>query len=156
MLRLLDKAGMKLKQEKCEFNQPQVDYLGHIICEQGISPSETKVQAIRDAPEPTNVTELKAFLGLLNYYGRFLPKLSTTLHPLYALLGKNRLWKWGSKEREAFQKGKQKLLESKFLTHYDLRRPVSLSCDASPYGLGACLTHILPDGEERPIAGSAD
>ena len=104
MLRRLDKAGMRLKQEKCEFNQPQVEYLGHIISEQGISPSETKVQAIRDAPEPTNVTELKAFLGLLNYYGRFLPKFSATLRPLYALLGKNRPWKWGSKERDAFQK----------------------------------------------------
>ena len=72
VLRQLDEAGMRLKQKKCKFNQPQVKYLGHIISEQGISPSETKVQAIRDAPEPTNVTELKAFLGLLNYYGRFL------------------------------------------------------------------------------------
>ena len=90
MLRRLDNTGMRLKQEKCKFNQTQVEYLGHIISEQGISPSETKVQAIRDAPEPTNVTELKAFLGLLKYYGRFLPNLSATLHHLYALLGKNR------------------------------------------------------------------
>ena len=81
-----------------------------------------------------------------------MPKLSAILHHLYALLDKNRPWKWGSKEREAFQKRKQKLLESKFLTHYDLKRPVSLSCDASPYGVSACLTHIMPDGEERPIA----
>ena len=83
---------------------------------------------------------------------RYLPNLSATLHPLYALLGKNRPWKWGSKEREAFQRGKQKVLESEFLTHYDLQRPVSLSCDASPYGVGACLTHKMPDGEERLIA----
>ena len=152
VLRRLDKAGMRLKQGKCEFNQPQVEYLGHIISGQGISPSDTKAQAIRDAPERTNVTELKAFLGLFNYCGRFLPKLSATLHLFYALLGKNRSWKWRSKEREAFQKGKQKLMESKFLTHYDLQRPVSLSCDASPYGVGDCLTHIMPDGEERPIA----
>ena len=153
VLRRLDKTGMRLKHEKWEFNQPQVQYLGHIISEQGISPSETKVQAIRDAPVPTNVTELKAFLGLLDYYGRFLPNLSATLHSLYALLGNNRPWKWGSKERDAFQKGKQKLLgESKFLTRYDLQRPVSLSCNASPYGVSACLTHVMPDGEERPIA----
>ena len=68
------------------------------------------------------------------------------------LLGKNRsrkLRNWESKEREAFQNGKQKLLESEFLTHYDLQRPVSVSCDASPYGVGACLTHIMPDGTER-------
>ena len=140
VLTQLDKAGMRLKQEKCKFDQPQVEYLDHIISEQGISPSETKVQAIRDAPEPTNVTELRAFLGLLNYYGRFLPTFSATLHLLYALLGKNRPWKWRSKERGAFKKGKQKLLESKFLTHYDLQRPVSLSCDASPF-VDACLTH---------------
>ena len=81
---------MRLKQVKCEFSQPRVEYLSYIISEQVISPSETiMVQAIRDAPQPTNVTELTAFLGLLNYYGRFLPILSATLHPLYALLGKN-------------------------------------------------------------------
>ena len=98
------------------------------------------------------MTELKAFWGLLDYYERFLPNLSATLHPLYALLGKNRQWKWESKKREAFQKGRQKLLESEFPTHYDLQRPVCLSCDASPYGVDACLTHTMPDGEERPIA----
>ena len=100
MLRRLDGAGMRLKQEKCKFNQPRMEYLGHIFSKQGISLSETKVQAIRDAPEPTNVTELKAFLGLLNYYGRFLPNLLETLHPLYALLGKNRPCKWESKKQE--------------------------------------------------------
>ena len=72
VLRRLNEAGMRRKKETCEFNQPRVQYLGHIIIEQGISHSETKVHAIRDAPEQTNVTELEAFLDLLNYYERFL------------------------------------------------------------------------------------
>ena len=125
---------------------------GHIVSEQGISSLETKVQVIRAAPKPTNMTDLKAYLGLLNYYERFLPNFSGTLPPLYALLFKNRPWKQRSKKRTAFQKGKQKFLESEFLTRYDLQRSVSLSCDASRYGVAACLTHIMSDGEKRPIA----
>ena len=67
------------------------------------------------------------------------------------LLGKNRTWKCGSKEREAFQKGNGSFWNQNSLQIYDLQRPVSLSCDASPYVIGTCLTHIMPDGKERPI-----
>ena len=69
---------MKLKQKKCEFNQHRVEYLGHIISEQGMSPSETKVQAMKDGPEPTNVKELKAFLGLLRAgFAKFVSDLAS-------------------------------------------------------------------------------
>ena len=100
--------------------------------EHGLRPAEKKLAAIRQAPEPSNTTELRAFLGLLNYYGRFLPNPSTMLQPLYSLLQKNTSWEWGEKQAKAFQQAKQKLLESDFLTHYDLKKPVRLACDASP------------------------
>ena len=63
VLQKLNKAGLKLKREKCEFNKSHVEYLGDVISSRGIQPSESKVAAIRDAPPPTNVTELKAFFG---------------------------------------------------------------------------------------------
>ena len=72
----LDSAGMKLKREKCAFCLPQVEYLEHIISEEGLHPSVSKVKAIKEAPKPSSVSELKSFLGLVNYYGKFLPKLS--------------------------------------------------------------------------------
>ena len=77
---------VRLKKDKCEFGQSEVTYLGHRVDQEGLKPTEDKVKAIREAPEPRNVTELKAFLGLLNYYSHFLPNLSNTLQVLYELL----------------------------------------------------------------------
>ena len=73
VLTRLDQVGVRLKKEKCEFKKTQVEYLGHVVDAQGLRPAEKKLSAIKDAPEPANVSELKAFLGLLNYYNRFLP-----------------------------------------------------------------------------------
>ena len=68
VLQRLKSAGLTLKKSKCTFEVSSVEYLGHIIDAKGLHPSEAKVRAIRDAPSPTNITELKSFLGLLNYY----------------------------------------------------------------------------------------
>ena len=152
VLTRLEKAGIHLKTDKCEFDKAQVEYLGHIVSEQGLKPTERKVEAIKQAPEPTNVTELKAFLGLVNYYGRFLQNLSSLLEPLYTLLQKDKPWKWTGKERKAFEETKKKLLASRFFTHYDLSKPLRLSCDASSSGVGACLSHVMEDGTEQPVA----
>ena len=104
------------------------------------------------APVPRNVTELKSYLGLLTYYGRFLPHLPSTLVPLYSLLHQDVEWQWNSKEQEAFERFKELLLSSKVLVHFDPKLPVVLACDASSYGIGAVLAHKLPDGTEKPIS----
>ena len=83
MLQKLSAAGMKLKSEECSFLLKEVEYLGHKISAQGLQPLMEKVQAIMEAPQPVNVTQLKSFLGMLNYYGKFLPNLLTHLAPLY-------------------------------------------------------------------------
>ena len=127
-------------------------YLGHVIDEHGLRPTQDKVQAVLAAPEPKNVTELKAYLGLLNYYGRFLPNLSSTLAPLYQLLNKNTHWHWSNKERQAFQASKKLLTVAPVLVHFDPSKDVILSCDASAYGIGAVLAHKFSDGSEKPIA----
>ena len=80
---------------------------------------------------------------MLNYYGIFLPNLLTCLAPLYGLLKHNSHWTWGPEQREAFQKAKSLLTSSKVLTHYDPTKPLILICDASPYGVGAVLSHQL-------------
>ena len=152
VLQRLKQRGVQLKKDKCEFGQSKVTYLGHRVDHEGLKPTEDKVKAIREAPELRNVTELKAFLGLLNYYSHFLPNLSNTLQALYELLQKGKQWRWTRKHRAAFNAAKNKLLQSGFLTHYNLSRPVELKCDTSPYGIGACLSHEFEDGSERPVA----
>ena len=81
VLSRLEAAGMRLKYDKCAFLLPAVEYLGHKISAQGLQPTDEKIQAINNAPAPTDVSQLKSFLGLVNYYCKFLPNLSNTLAP---------------------------------------------------------------------------
>ena len=91
-------AGVHLKHEKCVF---MVDYLGHKISAEGLSPTESKVRAIVNTPAPTDVTQLKSFLGLLSYYLKFLLNLASRLAPLHELLQKVDM---GSGSRSCFQR----------------------------------------------------
>jgi len=95
---------MKLKPEKCFFMLQKVEYLGHKISAKGLEPTQEKVRAIMEAPAPRNVSQLKSFLGMLNYYyGKFFPNLSTCLAPLYSLLQKKSHWSRGEKQCKAFE-----------------------------------------------------
>ena len=88
----------------------------------------------------------------MNYYGKFLPNLATILSPLSALLQKNQKWDWGSGQAKAFQEVKTLLQSSRVLVHFDDALPLTLSSDASPYGIGAVLSHRMPNGDERPVS----
>jgi hypothetical protein len=113
--------------------------------------NDDKLRAVKDAPSPTNVSELRAYLGLVNYYRKFLPNLATMLSPLYQLLGKDQEWQWGPKQRKAFRESQDSLTSDRVLVHFDPDRELLLCCDASPYGIGAVLQHRI-NGSERPIA----
>ena len=152
VLTRLEDEGLTLKKPKCQFFLEEVEYLGHKISAAGLQPSDRKIQAIIDAPQPQDVTQVRAFLGMVNYYGKFLDHLSTRLTPLYRLLKKNIRWTWGPAEKEAFELVKSQLAQSPILEHYDPAKRLSLSTDASPYGVGAVLSHVLDDGTEKPIA----
>ena len=151
VLQRLQTAGLRLKREKCVFMAPSVAYLGHKIDAQGLHPLPDKVRAIQEAPQPQNVSELKAYLGLLSYYSKFLPNLSTVLAPLYRLLRDDQPWMWKKPQEEAFQQSKEMLLSSQVLVHFDPTREIRLACDASDYGIGAVLSHRMPDGTEKPV-----
>ena len=95
---------------------------------------------------------MKSFIGLVNYYGKFLPDLSTVLSPLYRLLRKEDKWCWGKEQQTAFEKVKSLLTSDRLLVHYDPDQELILACDASPYGVGAVLSHRGEDGQEKPVA----
>ena len=128
-----------------------VTYLGHRIDADGLHPLPDRVRAIQEAPTPTSVQTLKSYLGMLTYYNKFLPSPSTVLRPLHYLLRKDVPWKWGTSQARAFAASKRLLTSERCLTHFDSTLELSLACDASGYGLGAVLSHKMPDGSERPI-----
>jgi len=90
-------------------------------------------------------------LGSLSYYGKFLPNLSSTLAPLYKLLKTTIKWKWTDGECKAFENSKKLLSTAQVLVHFDPEKKVILACEASPYGIGAVLSHQMPDGSEKPV-----
>ena len=152
VLTKLEESGLRLKQAKCSFLVPSVEYLGFKISKEGLQPTAGKIKAVKSSPAPTNVSQLKSFLGVVNYYGKFLPDLSTLLAPLYALLQKEVKWNWSEKQQKAFEDVKILLTSDCILVHYDPDKELVLACDASPYGVGAVLSHRDTNGCDRPIA----
>ena len=152
VLQRLQEHGLRVNNEKCSFFQDKLSFCGHDIDEKGLHKMDAKIEAIVNAPEISNVRQLRSFLGLVQYYAKFLPNLSTVLHPLHALLRKNARWSWTADCQAAVKKVKEMIVSDKVLVHYNPDYPITLACDASSYGLGCVLSHVMPNGEEKPIA----
>lgn len=155
----LRKYGLKIKKEKCTFFAKSVTYLGYVISQEGVHTCPDKIEAIKGAPVPKTVTELRSFLGLVMYYAKFVPNISTLLEPLYKLLKKNAKFQWNGECDEALNKVKFLLVSSEVLAHYSPDLPLVLTTDASSVGIGAVISHLMPGDattgnttKERPIA----
>ena len=152
VLERLKTYNIRARKEKCCFLSNSVEYLGHRIDANGLHTTDKKVEAISAAPEPKNVQELRSFLGLLQYYGKFLPNLAMLLQPLHSLLKTGIKWVWSEACAGAFKEAKQLLMAAPVLAHYDPSLPMKMAGDASAYGIGAVISHVYPDGSERPVA----
>ena len=152
VLKRLDKNGITIKQAKCKFLRKSVEFLGHCIDSQGVHAMPDKLSAIVNAPKPKNLHELRSFLGLLNYYNRFIPNLASVLNPLNNLLKQKVKWCWSNECTQAMEEAKRRLLSSNVLVHFDPKLSLKLDTDASAYGVGPVLSHVFEDGKERPIA----
>ena len=151
VLTRLEDRNLTLKKEKCQFVQESVQFLGHVIDAKGVHAVEEKVEQIENLPSPTDVSQLRSYLGMLNYYRKYIPNLAHEIAPLTELLKSDHKFVWSDEAERAFKHSKELLRASDFLVHYDPEIPISIATDASPIGIGAVLSHILPNGEERPI-----
>ncbi|KAB0801764.1 hypothetical protein PPYR_03950 [Photinus pyralis] len=152
VLRRFAADGLRLKEDKCVFNVREIEFLGHRIDSHGIHPSEKKVRAIKEAPEPESKEQLQAFLGILSFYSGFLKDRATVAEPLYRLLDKTNTWKWTNRERNAFEAVKNLIASDKVLVHYEESKPIVLTCDSSSFGIGCVLGHRCENGQIAPIA----
>ena len=152
VLRRMTGAGLRLNKKKCSFRVDQVTYLGYRISGRGVQPTSDKQRAILEAPAPKDLSQLRSWLGLLNYYSKFLKGVSSVLSPLYRMLRKGEKWTWGPEENAAFNAAKRLILDPPCLAHFYPDRETVLACDASPYGLGCVLSQVDQLGRERPVA----
>ena len=128
---IVEKEWPKLKPEKCQFAVQSVNYLGHVISKDGISVDLSKTEAVKSFPVPKNVTDVRAFLGLCNYYRKFVKDFAFIAGPLTTLLKKCVKFKWTDKCQEAFDRLKQALTSPPILVFPDFNKPFLLYCDAS-------------------------
>lgn len=152
VLQKLRKENITLNKEKCVFSSPRVKFLGQVLSKAGITADPDKITAILELPEPTNVHEVRQFLGMVNHLMKFTPNLADLTKPLRDLLSKDSHWGWDEQQKTAFVQIKRALTKSPVLALYDPNLETTVSADASSYGLGAVLLQKQLDGTIRPVA----
>ena len=146
-LEILEREKFYASRTKSSFAQTEIQYLGHIVSAQGIRPDPRKVSAVQSWPVPQNLHDIRSFLGLCNYFRKFMDHYSSVAHPLTNLTKKSVGWSWTGRCQDAFEKLKALLTAAPLLRTPDESKPYEVVTDASDLGLGAVL---LQDG--HPVA----
>ena len=149
-LSLIEEAGLKVKPEKCCLLPQRVPFVGHILSADGVSTDPEKVSAVKSWPPPTNVSELRVFLGKIGYYRKFIPDFATVASPLFLLEEKGRNFVWSNDCQRSFDALKQALCEAPVLAYPRFDLPFILDTDTSTTAVVAVLSQ-LQDCEEHPI-----
>jgi len=152
--KLLDRlrsANLKLKPSKCSLLRAQVSFLGHVVSGEGVATDPEKIKAVEEWPVPTDLHEVRSFLGLASYYRRFVPTFASIAAPLHALSAINQKFIWSSECEESFRRLKTALIWSPVLAMPNDCDPFLLDTDACDISIGAVLSQ-MQDGVERIIA----
>lgn len=152
LLERLEEHDVLLNKEKCLFNVETLEFLGHELSTKGVRPTESRIEAIQKFREPQNTAELRSFLGLVGYVGRFIPNLAGKTEPLRQLLRLHVTFRWTDIERAAFNGIKQAMCNVDYLGFFNTKDRTKLITDASPVGLGAILLQEDQQGKSRVIA----
>ena len=152
VLQRLTNLGMTLNTEKCEFSRTSVKFLGQVVDGIGVQPDPDKIAAIKRVPTPTNVGDVRRFLGMVNQLSKFSLNLADVTQPMRELLSQKSAWIWGPAQQAAFERVKALLTNSPVLALFDPNLETIVSADASSFGLGAVLLQRQSSGELHPVA----
>ena len=148
----LRQAGLTLEPSKCHFTVKQLKFLGHVISKNGVEVDPEKTRIVSEFPVPRKQKQVRSFLGMANYYRRFIQNFSKIASPLYALLKKDIPFKWTESCQNSFDKLKNALLSAPILSYPDPVKKFVLTCDASDIAIGYYLSQMSTDNQEHVIA----
>ena len=142
VLEILREHGLTVNGKKCQFRMSKLTFFGHDLSPKGVSPSEEKVDAIREASAPKNVSEVRSFLGLVQYSAKFLPDLAEVSEPLRKLTRKGESFHWGRTQNESFSELKRMIASAETLAYFREDSKTRVIADAGPNGIGAVLVQL--------------
>jgi len=148
---IIKENGLKVNLSKCHFLKKEVQVLGHLLTTEGIKTVQKKVDSIKIMKSPTNLTQLRSFLGAVGYYRKFIKNYSSIAQPLYKLQKKNTKFQWTQTEENAFRELKEKLVKAPILSFPNFDKQFIIRTDASYDGLGGVLIQKDNEGVEHPI-----
>jgi len=152
VLKRLGENDLFIKLEKCKWKVREVEFLGVVIGLKGVEMQKKKVEGVLNWPIPRNVKEVQKFLGLANYYRRFIKNFVRIAAPLHVLVRKEQKWKWEQEQEEAFEKLKVVFTTEPVLAIPDINREMRVEADISDYTIGGVLLTKCEDGKWRPVA----
>ncbi|KAK6764489.1 hypothetical protein RB195_024712 [Necator americanus] len=146
VFRRIQDYGLRVRLDKCAFLLTEISFLGLVINAQGQRPDPEKINTIQKMAAPKNVSQLRSFLGLINFYGNFVKDLHNLRTPLDTLTKKDVVYTWTPKCQSSFDENKAILSSDLLLIHFDPNLLIIVAADASKYGMGPTLSHRFADG----------
>ena len=152
VIKRLEENDLFVKPEKCKWKVRGVEFLGVVIGPKGVEMQKEKIEKVLNWPVPRNIKEVQKFLGLTNYYRRFIKDFTRIAAPLHVLVRKEQKWKWEKKQEEVFKKLKMVFTTEPILAILDIDREIIVETDASDYAIGGVLLTKCKDEKWRLVA----
>jgi hypothetical protein len=151
VIRRVRKFGFKISAEKTVLLQPKVNFMGHVVCKEGVAPNPDKVEAIRKIKTPQTVKEVRSVLKAVGYYRKFIPEFARITEPLTALTRKGRRFDMNAEAVSSLERCKKAISDAPVLAFPDLAKPFIITTDASQVALGVVLSQEA-EGGNKPVA----
>ena len=152
VIKRLEENDLYVKPEKCKWKVREVEFLGVVIGPEGIKMEKEKVKGVLEWPTPKGIKDVQKFLGLANYYCRFIEGFATVARPLHDLVKKDKKWEWMEREKKAFTELKKRFTKEPVLAASDIDKKMRMEVDVSDYAMGGILSMECGDGLWRPVA----
>ena len=146
VIRRLEENDLYVKPEKCKWKVREMEFLGVVIGPEGIKMEKEKVKGVLEWLTPECVKDVQKFLGLANYYCRFIEGFVAVARPLHDLVKKDKKWDWAEKEEKAFRELKERFTKEPVLAAPDIGKKMRMEVDASDYAIGRVLSMECKDG----------